>query len=196
MSTWLTGEWNTKEYQDAKLKNFEILCKELESPPSRILDIGCGLAWESRLFNEKFGTELWLIDGDASTNEQKSKSASETNWHSTAESFLFYHKLDFLKEELDKRNTKNYHLIDVNNINIPDDIKFDVITSWLSCGFHYPASTYKDLVLKHSHENTRIFFDIRVHLKSKEIVYNDPNVEIVKILDTNRKRIMSEIKFK
>ena len=93
------------------------------------------------------------------------------------------------------RKTKNYNLIDVNDISIPKDKKFDVITSWLSCGFHYPASTYKDLILQHSHENTRIFLDIRVHLKNKEIFYNDNNIKILKILSKYRKHISAEIRF-
>lgn len=196
MSTWLNGEWGTKEYQKAKEKNFTILCNELKSTPKRILDIGCGLAWESRMFNQRFGTELWLIDGDVSANKIKDSSSSEINFHKSTDTFLFYHELDFLKEELDKRETKNYHLIDVNNINIPLDIKFDLVTSWLSCGFHYPASTYKDLVMRHSDKNTRIFFDIRTHLKTKEIFYNDSTIEIVKIYDKHRKHITAEIKFK
>ena len=132
MSTWLNGEWSTPEYQEAKKLNFDLLDIELGNKPKTILDIGCGLAWESRLFNEKYDTELWLLDGDVSSNKNKPKTSSEIDYHLTTEDFLFYHPLSFLKEELDKRGTKNYNLIDVNNISIPEDKKFDVITSWLS----------------------------------------------------------------
>ena len=84
---------------------------------------------------------------------------------------------------------------DVNNISIPKDKKFDLITSWLSCGFHYPVSTYKDLILQHSHKDTRIFLDIRLHLKTKEIFHNDNSIEILKILNRHRKYIAAEIRF-
>jgi len=195
MSIWLSGEWSTPEYQAAKKLNFDLLDAELTNPPTTILDIGCGLAWESRMFNDKYGTELWLLDGDTDSNANKSKLASVKDYHVDSNEFLFYHSMSWLKEQLDVAKTKNYNLIDVNNISIPKDKKFDVITSWLSCGFHYPASTYKDLILQHSHENTRIFLDIRIHLKNKEIYYNDDNIKVLKILSKYRKHISAEIRF-
>jgi SAM-dependent methyltransferase len=194
MSTWLSGEWSTPEYQAAKKLNFDLLDAELVNPPTSILDIGCGLAWESRMINNKYGTELWLLDGDFDNNKDKLKSASEKNYHVTSDEFLFYHPLNWVKNELDRLETKNYNLVDVNNIIIPEDKKFDVITSWLSCGFHYPASTYRDLILKHSHENTRVFLDIRVDLKTKEI-YETTGFKILKILSKHRKHISAEIRF-
>jgi hypothetical protein len=198
MSTWLSGEWSTPEYQAAKKLNFDLLDAELTNPPTSILDIGCGLAWESRMFNDKYGTELWLLDGDTSLNTNTSELVSEDGYHINPNEFLFYHPMTWLKEQLDAKETKNYNLIDVNNISIPKDKKFDVITSWLSCGFHFPASTYKDLILQHSHENTRIFLDIRVQKKTKEIFYNDASIEILKILskyDKHSKHINAEIRF-
>lgn len=194
MSKWLSGEWSTPEYQAAKKLNFDLLDAELKNPPISILDIGCGLAWESRMFNNKYGTELWLLDGDTALNTNTSELVSEDGYHVNPNEFLFYHPMSWLKEQLDTNETKNYNLIDVNNISIPKDKKFDVITSWLSCGFHYPASTYKDLILQHSHENTRIFLDIRLHLKTKEIFYNDNSIEILKILSKHKKHINAEIR--
>jgi SAM-dependent methyltransferase len=194
MSTWLSGEWSTPEYQAIKKLNFDLLDAELTKPPTSILDIGCGLAWESRMFNDKYGTELWLLDGDTSSNTNTSGIVSEDGYHVDPNEFLFYHPMSWLKEQLDARNTKNYNLIDVNNISIPKDKKFDVITSWLSCGFHYPASTYKDLILQHSHENTRIFLDIRRHLKTKELFLED-GIIVVKELKARRKSGTVEIKF-
>ena len=194
MSKWLSGEWSTPEYQAVKKLNFDLLDVELKNPPISILDIGCGLAWESRMFNNKYGTELWLLDGDTALNTNTSELVSEDGYHVNPNEFLFYHPMSWLKEQLDAKETKNYNLIDVNNISIPKDKKFDVITSWLSCGFHYPASTYKDLILQHSHENTRIFLDIRLHLKTKEIFYNDNSIEILKILSKHKKHINAEIR--
>jgi hypothetical protein len=195
MSTWLSGEWSTPEYQAAKKLNFDLLDAELTNPPTSILDIGCGLAWESRMFNDKYRTELWLLDGDTDSNANKSKLASVKDYHVDSNEFLFYHSMSWLKEQLDANGTKNYNLIDANDISIPKDKKFDIITSWLSCGFHYPASTYKDLILQHSHENTRIFLDIRIHLKNKEIFYNDSSIKVLKVLSKHRKHISAEIRF-
>ena len=192
---WIKDEWASSEYQEEKLKNFTMIDNVLLSKPMSILDIGCGLAWESRFFNQKYGSKLWLIDGDVSDNSKKDKHASEVNWHSSADEFLFYHPLTELDTELKQLGTNNYTLIDCNNIDIPKDVKFDIVTSYLSCGFHYPVSTYRELILKHSHPGTRIFMDLRIlHKKTNSVTLED-GVEVVNIINKGRKHFLAEIKF-
>lgn len=193
-SKWINASWSTPEYQAEKKKNFKVITSYLKTKPSNLLDIGCGLAWESRMFGNQFNTELWLIDGDANNNKDKDSNSKETKYHESANSFLFYHTLDLLDAELKKLNTPNYHLIDCNVLNIPDTVKFDLITSWLSCGFHYPVSTYKHLILKHSHKDTKIIVDLRTQNKGKEIILED-GVEIISILERYSKHVTAEIRF-
>ena len=190
---WLKDEWADPEYRKVKEKNFKVLDEYLQNKPKKLLDIGCGLAWESRMFSQKYGTELYLIDGDTNANKDKTV-AHDVGYHLSSHNFLFYNKLETLNEQLSLLGTKNYHLIDCNNISIAEDIKFDVITSWLSCGFHYPINTYRDLILKHSHENTIVVFDIRLQLKKHQIFYQEDNVEIIHSLATNKKRLTAHIK--
>lgn len=194
MTYWLETEWASEEYQKIKYQNFELLSNALHTPPINLLDIGCGLAWESRLINKKYDTTLWLLDGDSSTNDNKPVGSKDINYHTTADSFLFYHSLALLDNKFKEFGLTNYKLMDTNNIQIPDTIKFDIIVSWLSCGFHYPVSTYKDLIQKHSTEQTRIFVDIRTALKTGEPIIED-GVEIIKIISRRRKVINAEIKF-
>lgn len=191
---WIDEVWNTELYQQLKRENFELVDKYLPSAPLKILDIGCGLAWESRLFNQKYGSELWLLDGDTKNNDTKLLTASDGEYHSTPNEFLYYYPLQKLDEELKKLGTQNYYLVDCNNIQIVEDVKFDLITSWVSCGFHYPSSTYRDLILKHSHENTKIIFDIRIKTKQINPVL-EGGVEIVQSLNKRRKYVTAEIKF-
>lgn len=192
---WIGGEWGTEEYQLSKKFNFETIKNFLDFSPAKILDIGCGLAWESRLLNKHYGSELWLVDGDASNNAEKSNDATETNYHTDTKSFLYYHTLDLLDTKLKDLGTKNYHLIDCKNLDsIPSDIKFDLITSYLSCGFHYPVSTYKDFFLAHSHKNTKIIVDIRTNLKTKE-PFLEAGVEIVNVLHQHKKHMLAQIRF-
>jgi SAM-dependent methyltransferase len=188
------GLWDTKLYQDDKKENFQILDKFLEKPPMKILDIGCGLAWESRLFNEKYNSELWLLDGDANNNNSKLSTATDVKYHATADDFLYYHPLEELDSKLKKLGTKNYHLIDCNNINIPENIKFDLITSWVSCGFHYPVNTYRDLILKHSHADTKIVMDLRVIYKKTGLPNDEEGVTVTNVIARRNKYIMAEIK--
>lgn len=191
---WINSSWLTPEYQAEKKNNFELITSYLKLPPGNLLDIGCGLAWESSMFGNQFNTELWLIDGDANNNKDKDSNSKETKYHESANSFLFYHTLELLDAELKKLNTPTYHLIDCNVLNIPNDIKFDLITSWLSCGFHYPVSTYRELILKHSHKTTRVIVDLRTSGKGKDPVLKS-GVEIVSILARYKKHVTAEIKF-
>lgn len=190
--------WCSDGYQASKQAGFDAFDSYLTEPPKRILDIGCGLAWESRKFAAKYGSELWLIDGDVVNNESKDpKKANHGKWHvDPTASMLFYHKIDFLDQQLKESGVTNYHLIDVNNINIADDVKFDVITSWLSCGFHYPVSTYRNLILKHSHDQTVIAMDLRLTKQSiNRMPTLEAGVELVDVIRRGKKHVNACIKF-
>jgi hypothetical protein len=188
-------KWTKSRYIDKHRASFEIVDAYLNQPIGRLLDIGCGFAWQSRWFNEKYGTELWLLDGDAGANAAKSESASYGNWNTTSSELKFYHTFEFLDSKLQELGTKNYHLVDANNINIPNDVKFDVITSWLSCGHHYPVKTYIELMKRHSHENTRIILDIRCKGTETNFIGVD-GFEIVNVVSNagGKKRATAEIR--
>jgi hypothetical protein len=190
-----SGKWTTERYTAKKRANFELVDSYLSQPVGKLLDIGCGFAHESRWFGEKYGTELWLLDGNQKHNVDKSNTASYGKWNTTADDLYFYHTFDFLDAKLQELGTKNYHLIDANNINIPEDVKFDVITSWLSCGHHYPVKTYIDLMKKHSHENTRIILDIRCKGTKTNFIGVD-GFEVVDVVSHagGKKRATVEIK--
>lgn len=190
---WINEEWYTDIYQQDKQENFDLLDAYLSTPPKTILDIGCGLGWESRLFNKKHGTELYLLDGDFDDNDQTGRLQQQARYTTDVKNFAFYYKLDFLRDELDKLNTQNYHLIDCNNISIPENIKFDLITSWVSCGFHYPVNTYRELILKHSHENTVVVMDLRILPKQDKLIVED-GVNVIKIINNRPKYATSHIR--
>ena len=188
-------KWSTDLYITKRRDNFETVDAYLNQSVGKLLDIGCGFAWDSRWFGEKYDTELWLLDGDANTNVTKPDSASYGNWNTDSSELKFYHTFEFLNAKLQELGTKNYHLVDANNIDIPDDVKFDLITSWLSCGHHYPVKTYIDLMKKHSHENTRIILDIRCKGTETNFIGVD-GFEIVNVVSNEggKKRATVEIK--
>lgn len=190
-----TRKWTDQRYITKHRTNWETVDAYLGQPVGTLLDIGCGFAWQSRWFNEKYGTELWLLDGDSSTNSQKPATASYGNWNTNSSELKFYHSFDFLDAKLQELGTKNYHLVDTNNINIPSDVKFDLITSWLSCGHHYPVKTYIDLMKRHSHEHTRIILDIRCKGTATNYIGVD-GFEIVDVVSNagGKKRATVEIK--
>lgn len=185
-------KWNAPEYIERKQKNFQLIDQYFNRPFEKILDIGCGKAYESREFYKKYGSELWLIEGDSKKNYLKSNNASTGKYRSKADEFLHYFPLEDIKKELDQLGTGNYKLLDSLNIQIPGDIKFDLITSYLSCGYHYPISTYKNLIKKHSDKNTILVFDIR---NRKETLMLEEGVQVVhEFYRHGRKYAMCQIK--
>lgn len=152
---WLNS-WNKPWHTEDRLKRFNLIDSYISTPPKRILDIGCGLARESEYFQKKYGTELFLLDGDFKSTENKPR---DNQW-GTAESFRFYSPVKELKKSYFERQM-SYTFVHAENPQIPSNTKFDLIYSLFSCGFHYPAITYKNLIERHSTDKTKIIIDCR-----------------------------------
>lgn len=163
---WINS-WYSKEHQDKKIKMFEIVDSNIKIVPKNILDIGCGLAFESEMFQKKYNSNLYLLDGDFDS----SSNSRDTNY-GTVTSMKFYSKIDDLKKSWNNRNLQ-YNFIDANNIVISKDVKFDLIYSFESCGFHYPVNTYAELIKQHIHKDTILIFDIRTKNYEDQIKYFD-----------------------
>lgn len=174
------NHWKEKKYIQNKEKFFNIIDNYLSSPPIRILDIGCGFAYESEMFQKKYKSELYLLDGEFDNTKRETL-------YGSVDSFGYYNKIEELKRSYDERNM-NYTFVDGNDIKIPDDMIFDLIISIQSCGFHYPADTYRDLINKYSNENTKIILDIRKNT-------NQNSFKEINILATSRKCDTIELKF-
>jgi len=181
-------EWLKPEHVAQKTEYFEILDAYCQPTPHSILDIGCGLAFESRDFNKKYGTELYLLDGDFNSNTTSNLRRKDFG---PKGNMMYYTGLQRLKNFFDCQNVSNYHMVDADCIEIPQDKKFDLICSWLSCGFHYPVDDYRDLMIKHSHTNTKIIVDIRKYTLKTAL----KTIDIVKIIAEKPSSIKAEIKF-
>ena len=185
MSRWLQI-WDTPEYQELKEQDINFVLEYFaDHPPKKILDIGCGLAWESRAMQQNFGSELWLLDGDPQGQDTRK---SEVGWRGDADNMSFYNSLEELDELLQQLGTENYHLVDANNIQIDEDVKFDLVYSAISCGFHYNANTYMDLIQKHSHENTKIIFDLR----TKNLQQDNTIIKEILVVGRKHKKCLIE----
>jgi SAM-dependent methyltransferase len=187
---WINGWLDTKvndEYLAIKLENFNIIQSYIQRIPKTILDIGCGLAKESEFFQKKYKSDLYLLDGDFNSTTENKRDIN----YGDVSSFKFYSKIDDLKKSFNDRHM-NYTFVDADNISIDDSIKFDLIYSIVSCGFHYPAKTYKDLILKHSNNESIIIMDLR----SSSILEQSEDIEIVNILQTSKKSIKAHVRFK
>jgi hypothetical protein len=184
------------EYQYVKY-NPEIMNKVIDYlgdiKIENILDIGAGIANDSKHLQRTYDSEIWILEGDSKNNVKKSPDVRKAKWNNSADDMSYYWSLEDLKAVHERKTTKKYHIVDCDNIILPSDIKFDLISSYLSCGFHYPISTYYNLIKKYSHNNTRCIFDIRLGKGQQPVL--DPEVEIVKIIHQTKKYARCEIKF-
>jgi SAM-dependent methyltransferase len=183
-------KWTSPEYMRGTTMLFNEIDQYLVNPPKRILDIGCGHAHVSQQFQKKYGTELWLLEGDFNENPQ---AADRKAKYGPKENFQFYTPIPQLKEHWDKQGIK-YRFVDANNIDIPDDVEFDFVCSWISCGFHYPAATYKSLIQKHTNEDSVVIMDFR----RKSLAEQSKDFDIVHYINGNngQKKYKLHIKFK
>lgn len=184
--TWLE-KWSWTSFSDYREQNFKIIDSYLEFTPRIILDIGCGLAYESGKFQKKYGTDLYLLDGDAELSKENNRDIN----YGPVDDFVFYNPIKDLKKSWDNQKLK-YNFVDANNIELPHEIRFDLIYSLFSCGFHYPATTYKDLIRSHSTDKTVIIMDFQ-KLSIKEQL---EHINIIKIISENDTTMKIHFNFK
>jgi len=187
---WINGIWKSNEYILDKKISFDLLDSFLVDPPKHILDIGCGLAFESEMFQKKYNCSLHLLDGDFAD----SKNAIRDRKFGSTETMAFYSKIEDLQKYFNERELK-YTFINANDIKISSDIKFDLVYSNVSCGFHYPLNTYLDLLKDHTTENSVMIFDINSKYLEEQIQ------DIFEIVETKnfpnqKKLIKCKLKFK
>jgi SAM-dependent methyltransferase len=179
-------KWSLDYYIAEKQAVFKQVDQYLKSPPKRILDIGAGYGYISELFQKKYGTEIFFLEGDFESTSDRERKGK----YGEVEDFKFYVGVTKLKEYWDSRDI-DYTFVDANNITLDTDIKFDLVTSFLSCGYHYPANTYKDLITKHTDINSVVIMDIRAKTLNKQ----SKDFDIVATLNTTSKHQRTHFSF-
>jgi SAM-dependent methyltransferase len=164
----INSTWSNKKYSLYKKYTFDDVDNYINMCPNNILDIGCGLAFESELFQKKYNCDLYLLDGEFSDTKNRNRH----NMFGSADTMKFYSKISDLKHSWNLREMK-YTFVDAENISIDVSTKFDVIYSFLSCGFHYPLDSYIETMKKHSHDNTFFIFTIRKEKNDKDLKDTD-----------------------
>ena len=166
-SKWSNEIWLDQEYIDVKRESFNQIDAFLHSPPLKVLDIGCGFAYESKWLQEKYNCELFLLDGDVRVSE--SNSVTRTVNFGSASEMSFYTPINELQQHWDNAGM-NYTFIDANNIVIPKNTVFDLVISNASCGFHYPLDTYYKLLKEYTDQDTIMLFDIKNKVLTSQLL--------------------------
>lgn len=167
MSDYYKRTWLKPAYQSSAYQCFQEIDAYLAKPPDRILDIGCGYAHVSNYFQKKYNCELWLLDGDFEATVTRPR---KNGW-GDVDDMKFYLSVEDLKRYWDSQDMR-YTFINATNCIIDNAVTFDLVYSRLSCGFHYPAKTYKSLVEQHTNKHSVCIFDFRtkrLHTQNKDI---------------------------
>lgn len=126
--------------------------------PNKILDIGCGICgWICQgIFGENDKDfKIYLID--------KTK-VDEKVYYGYEKEGSFYNSMEIafqnlMKNGIESKNIFMQEATEDNKIFFKE--KFDLIVSFISCGFHYPVETYLDQIYEKLNEGGVLIIDIR-----------------------------------
>lgn len=171
--------WLSPEYINESLNKFYKIEKYLQGTDAifnNVMDIGCGVAHIPQHFQNKYGSNLFLLEG------------------SSKDHHTFYGKLEDIDFQLQRKGIQNYELIDITYLGPnfkPLYKKMDLITSFLAVGHHFDVQPFWSKWIKeHSTDETKIIFDLR----KKSLQRRCKGVKIVEVIDENDQKILAEVK--
>lgn len=134
----------TSMTEEAIIKSYKQDCKEVEANLpvenciGRVLDIGCGIAGWLCCLPDYANPEIYLID---------KTQVDKDLYYGFKPKTSFYNSMDIAKKNLIENGIKKCKIFmhEADNT-IPFKTKFDLIVSFISCGFHYPIETYLDQI--------------------------------------------------
>lgn len=126
-----------------------------QKKPNKAADIGCGYALFDLFLAKEYGTDLVLIDLESNENRHfgfKSEGAA-------------YSSLAATKTLLTDNGIAANSVTTVNpeTDDVMQHTGLDFAFSFISCGYHYPWTTYRDFFLDCVKDDGRIIIDIRAH---------------------------------
>lgn len=132
-----------------------------DKTPSKIADIGCGYALFDLFLAREYDSKLNLIDLESNENRHFGFKESGAAYSSLANAKAFLAANGVKKTAI---KTFNPEIDDLSKIT-----KLDYAFSFISCGFHYPWSTYEDFFKSNVAEDGRIILDVRSHKLSDHL---------------------------
>jgi SAM-dependent methyltransferase len=146
---------------------------------NNILDIGCGLGTIDVYFHHKFPTAKLFLQDKTDTIESNRK------YNGFNKTYYYYNNLTLLEEFLRSNNVKNFNIVDGETL-FEKNVKFDLILSLLSCGWHYSILQYLDYIKTHIDEKGTLIIDVRNNTEEDLLYKTFHNVN--RIFNKNEKR--------
>jgi len=172
-----------KIYYDDMLDEFETLKPYLPKKVTRILDIGCGIAGIDALLDIHYRSSQSTSPLESIT--LLDKNGCSKIYYNFEEEAAHYNSLDLALRFLRMNGVNTQvNLVDIDNKPFPSEM-FDFVISLISWGFHYPVSTYLDIVYEHMMDGGILIFDIRKE-QNQELLLTSKFKSVVVIQDTKK----------
>lgn len=165
MTTWIQ-HWQSVAYQSEKQREIRAVIQHLDQrPPNTMLEVGAGLAQDSRMMQRQWHCECVLLDVDRSSQDRSKRHKD----YGDVASMQAYHSLGELRQTLHRDHPDfEYSMLDGRDLG-QHSWRFDLIYSNRSWGFHYPIHTYRDWIQQHSHQNTVMIAQLRQGIRHQGI---------------------------
>lgn len=124
-----------------------------KNSPDSVADIGCGYAFFDLFLAKEYGSNLALIDLETNDNRHFGFKDSGAAYSSLANTNTFLKANGVNKSKIKTYNPEVDDLSKIKNL--------DYAFSFISCGYHYPLSTYEQFFKNSVRKNGRIIVDIR-----------------------------------
>lgn len=119
-----------------------------------ILDIGCGLGVIDVLLSKHYPNANFYLQDKSEPIDFNKK------YNGFNETYQYYNNIDLLKEFVTNNGLKTFNIVDGEEIR-SIILKFDVIMSLLSCGWHYSLLSYLDFIKGHLNDDGILIIDVR-----------------------------------
>jgi SAM-dependent methyltransferase len=160
----LTKDSSDEQINDAlttmMIKDYDMIKHTLPTQVENVLDIGCGLGLINlALYNHYNGNiNINLLDKTNTISE-------DTSVRGFNKEYVFYNSMDATVETLTSNGVAAtaLHAYEVSDESLQaiEGKQFDLIMSFLSCGWHYSIETYVELIKKTLKADGVLILDIR-----------------------------------
>ncbi|MEP5152200.1 class I SAM-dependent methyltransferase [Planktotalea sp.] len=124
-----------------------------DKKPKTIADIGCGYALFDLFLAKKYGTKLRLIDLESNENRHFGFQEEGAAYSSLANATKLLTDNGVKKSAIQTFNPEKDDLSGITDL--------DYAFSFISCGYHYPWTTYEDFFKNNVAKNGRVILDVR-----------------------------------
>ena len=145
--------------------------------PRHVIDIGCGQALNDVLMVKAYDSRITLIDIEETSDQ----------YHRWKESGAGYASLAAAKAFLEDNGARDVQALNPRlDTDSLADVSGDLVTSLISCGFHYPIGEYLDLMLQTVKSGGAVILDVRPYYR------NNPDAALRTLLAETKQTVISD----